>query len=169
MKFNKLIELTVIRKTLVAILLLACTVLFLLVLKKDAEYVEPVGSYGKPALVIEEKPLRKFSIDQVADDSQCIYLLDESNGVLLVFDVHGTYKYTVFFYDTLNGAFRMAIIQDVLYVQDSQDNIYVFRFGELERFIKVSEQTDDVTINFEQTSSNYELRWNGVYKSKRQN
>ena len=155
---------TIIKKALIGILLLVCIVLFVFAFKKEAESVTPVGVYGKPAVFVENNPLKKFTISQVADDSKYLYLLDELNGVLLVFDLQGTYKHTISFYDTLNGAFRMSINQDILYVEDTQGNLYILHFGEFERFVKKSDRAIYDEVDFEQTSSNYEILLDGVYK-----
>jgi hypothetical protein len=164
MEFKKIMKVKLIEKVLTWILVITCIVLFVLVIKKEVETATPVGLYGQPAVFVENSPLKKFTIKQVADDSKYLYLLDESNGVLLVFDLQGTYKHTISFYDTLNGAFRMSINQDILYVEDTQGNLYILHFGEFERFVKKSDRAIYDEVDFEQTSSNYEILLDGVYK-----
>ena len=164
MEFKKIMNVKLIEKVLTWILVITCIVLFVLVIKKEVETATPVGLYGQPAVFVENSPLKKFTIKQVADDSKYLYLLDESNGVLLVFDLQGTYKHTISFYDTLNGAFRMSINQDILYVEDTQGNLYILHFGEFERFVKKSDRAIYDEVDFKQTSSNYEILLDGVYK-----
>ena len=165
MRFRRCMGISAMQKTITIILVLACTALLLLALKIDAENEQTTGLYGRPVKSVEESPLSDFNINLLADDSQCLYLLDELNGVLLVYDVDGTYKHTMSFYNTLNGAFRMVVQQDVLYVQDSRDNIYVLRFGEFERFIKMLDQATSDKVDFNKNTSNYTLRGDGVYKN----
>ena len=164
MEFKKFMKVKLIEKVLTWILVITCIVLFVLVIKKEVETATPVGVYGQPAVFVENSPLKKFTIKQVADDSKYLYLLDELNGVLLVFDLQGTYRHTISFYDTLNGAFRMSINQDILYVEDTQGNLYILHFGEFERFVKKSDRAIYDEVDFEQTSSNYEILLDGVYK-----
>ena len=83
-----------IEKVLIYILVITCIVLFVLVIKKDVETETPVGLYGQPAVFVEKNPLKTFNMDQAVDDSKCLYLLDKLNGVLLVFDLQGTYKHS---------------------------------------------------------------------------
>lgn len=153
----------------IAITLLLCAlVLFALYVnaKKDSAFPSP--SYGVPSVSNAEVDTSRSSIDQiVSSETQLFILYDENRGIVKIYDLHGNYQQTLLFYAHQNGAFRIAVVEDILYVRDKYNNIYIFEnhsfsaFKEREDALQILED-----IDFEKQSNRYEVRTGSVWNTK---
>jgi hypothetical protein len=126
----------------------------------------PTATCGAPVVYKEDLNVDNIRIDGIFEYDSALYLLDQQRGYIRVFDLSGNYVYTLLFYDYLNGVFQMATQDDRLYVQDPHGDLYVFVGGEFTQFMKHAEAKNICqSLNFEQRSENYEIRFGSVWRS----
>lgn len=127
----------------------------------------PEAYYGKPTVSIDYPNLHKSSVEQVLVDENHMYILPHhSNGIIQVCDINGEYEHTMFFYENINGSFAMDMVDDVLYVRDNKRNVYVFRDGVFDCFMKKSEAEMLSYVDFRsgESSPGYEIRGSSIWK-----
>lgn len=152
----------------VAILLLCVIILFALYDNAKNSSTFPSPAYGIPVVSNSEIDTSRSSIDQIASsETQLFILYDESQGIVKTYDLHGNYQQTLLFYAHQNGAFRIAVVEDVLYVRDKYSNVYIFgnnsfsAFKEREDALQILED-----IDFERQSHRFEVRAGSVWDGK---
>ena len=126
----------------------------------------PEKTYGTPK-VMKDRLSFNSHISQIIDDGTYVYIMaDCHQGYLQVYDLSGTYIETVSFYDpSLNGVFSMEIDSDILYVQDPDQNIYVFQAGKFVEFISKSNVPQHIQEKrFKESSDRYEIRFGSVWR-----
>lgn len=147
---------------------LCALIVCLAVMYRSAREAEryPQPYYGIPAVWTAESEPEGYAIHQIADDGTFLYILsDEHNGVVLVFDRDGTYLRTMAFFAHLNGAFHIAAEADTLYVQDKQQNLYIFRAGQFGEFLNRPDASAILEgLDFEADHPDYEIRDGSVWR-----
>lgn len=120
---------------------------------------------GMPLEYIQEDPLLRLSIDQIASDESRVYVLfDKYEGIVQIYSTEGVYEKTLAFSGSTNGAFKIAVKNAVLYVCDKTGNLYLFEDGTFLEFIKRSDgEAMRKDIDFESNSARYVLRWGSVW------
>lgn len=127
----------------------------------------PARILGIPTITNTYTPLERCSIDQIVEDDSYIYILfGEHDGNVQVFDLNGNYQYSVYFYTHLNGAFSLAVRENVLYVRDEQKNLYIFCNGSFDSFISKEDAKKLLELlDFNDNSSNYTVRLGSVWRT----
>lgn len=123
--------------------------------------------YGIPTVYQKENEINTKSIDQIVDDGQRVYLLlNDQDGIVQVYDTDGNYLHSMkFFHSQVNGVFRIAVYDDILYVSDQQENLYLFDDGDFVEFIPYTDGTKiRKSISFENNSDNYVLRNSKIWR-----
>lgn len=127
----------------------------------------PTKTYGSPKIITEPLSFDTARISQIIDDGTYIYVMANCHqGYMQVYDLSGTYKKTVsFFNPSLNGVFAMEIDSDMLYVQDPDQNIYVFCAGDFIQFISKSNVPQHIKEKrFKENSAHYKIRLGSVWR-----
>ena len=120
---------------------------------------------GIPVFSSEYFDSSNLSIDQIVEDENHVYILfGEHTGLVQVFDTKANYQYTIKFYEHLNGAFRIAAQNGLLYVRDMRGNVYIIQNAGCVQFIE-SENAAVLrkTIDFGSHSNHFELRFGSVW------
>lgn len=129
----------------------------------------PDAYWGVPVVSENYPDLHARNIEQVLSDEEYLYILPHhSNGIIQVCNLDGEYAYTLFFYENLNGHFSMTMEHGVLYVRDMRGNVYTFRHGVFDRFVKesdVQQQFSHIDLLSNKSSTGYEIRSNSIWKS----
>lgn len=124
-----------IRKILFPFLLVTILVGMFIRTQNDAQGI-PEAIWGTPVRFENNTPMPYSGIEQVVADSEHLYILYSSNrGVIQVYNLDGVYLYSWRLYKHTNGAFHMAVQNDVLYIRDYKTDIYVFSNGEFIEFL----------------------------------
>lgn len=124
-----------------------------------------IPMYGTPVTYSGDIDISSISMDQIVDDKTYLYILDQYDGKVYVFDLQGTYQYTLMFYDYINGSFRIAVSADGLYVRDPHHDVYCYRDGQFVSFSKRDDAKDILSkLDFECNSDNYIVRYGSVYR-----
>lgn len=119
-----------------------------------------------PQVYSDRDAVNTSSIDQIASDSERIYLLlDDQEGVIQIYDTNGVYANSVRFFSHINGAFRIAAADGTFYVCDKLGNLYLFTDGEFTRFMDYETSAPlRRSIDFEGNSAEFILREGSVWK-----
>lgn len=127
---------------------------------------EIVRTLGAPVITNEYALLERSSIDQVITDGYYLYILyGEHQGDVQVFSLDGDYLYSAYFYNHLNGAFRIAADDGVLYVRDYRHNIYILQDGQLLEYMEEADASELLnTYDFNIRSEDYIVKFGSVYK-----
>jgi len=126
---------------------------------------KPAVTRGTPVQYFEDLDINTISIDQIANDDAQLYLLDADEGILRVFNLNGNYLYTLIFFDYMNGAFKLAVDNNRLYVSDPHGDVYVFDECKFNQFIERKDAKNSLkAIDFENNPTNYEMRGVSVWK-----
>lgn len=121
---------------------------------------------GFPNITKTYSELEQYSIDQIVDDNDYIYVLyGEHEGNVQVFNHSGEYQYSAFFATHLNGAFSIAAKDGCLYVCDEYRNLYILKNGELQSFYQ-SESAKEILkiIDFNVSSAKYKVRFGSIWR-----
>lgn len=98
---------------------------------------EPQRRYFEPVSSDEFGEVRFNSISQIVEAGDNLYILPNNhNGFIQVYDLTGSYRHSLFFTESMNGAFTMAYEDGIFYVQDQTGNVYVFLNGEFREYVK---------------------------------
>jgi len=121
---------------------------------------------GIPNISYTYSALEKCSIDQIVEThSELFVLYGEHKGNVQVFDKNGNYKYSVYLKKHLNGAFRIAANGSTLYVQDDDNNVYVFSDGMFSGFYRNDTAASIFEpVKFNENSANYIVRYGSVWR-----
>ena len=153
------------RSALVIIAIVLLMALYLVLNHNQTDY--PERYYASP-VVSTDYPNIDMNIEQVVDDGSYIYVLHHhSNGIVQVYDLDGNYQHTLFFYCHMNGGFSLAVEDNILYVQDMRQNVYVFREGEFCDFLTKREaeiELSNVRFRSGESSDGYTIRSQSVWK-----
>lgn len=148
-------------------LYLICASLFLFGVFLPGKYAEresaqsdhPIGT--AQIYRIEQKPAAEIS--EWAADNNHIYVYYDAKGLLEVYDLGGTYDYSVEVYQQRNGIGHIGIDQGQLYIKDRIGNVYVFQ-GERQIDFVPREENRFPTEIFEKTATGYYLRAGKLYR-----
>lgn len=120
---------------------------------------------GKPGIFTESSfDVNRISIGQLLHDQNRLYLLDDQDGYIRVFDLNGNYLYTIMLYDYMNGAFRMAVMEGKLYIADPHNDVYIFADDTFVEFQK--RQDAEIllkSVDFGKNSDAFEIRAGSIY------
>lgn len=154
--------------TVLLILLFCIILLFALYVDANQNDTLPSPAYGTPVISNSDITTTRTSIDQiVASETHLFILFDESQGIVKTYDLKGNFQQTLLFYAHQNGAFRIAIDEDVLYVRDKYGNIYLFDNDSFSTFIEREDALQILEeIDFERQSSCFEVRAGSVWNTK---
>lgn len=150
------------------VIIIICVILAATYRQAQIEKDLPTVVSGMPGIYTDPSfSADRITIDQILADQSRLYLLDEYNGYIYVFDLDGNYQYTIILYDYMNGAFRMAVTKEKLYVADPHDDVYIFSDDTFVEFRKRQDAQDLLTsIDFEKTSETYKMRFDSIYNVK---
>ena len=74
---------------------------------------------------------RKTGINQILEYNNTLYILNDADGTIRIYDLEGNYIGTIAFHITsINGSFQESVNGDVLYVIDRSSNVYIFKNGD---------------------------------------
>lgn len=145
-------------------LLVACLMLLLMYLDAQKSADAPVPVHGNPSVYEEDMDTTQISMDQILDDNKHIYVLDQFEGIIRIYNLSGEYQFSWFFYDYLNGSFRMAVSNEYLYVCDPHNDVYIFLDGTFIDFIDRENAQELLSMNnFGEDSSRYEVRQGSIW------
>lgn len=121
---------------------------------------------GKPTISFQYSDISSSSIDQIVSDNRFLYILyGEHDGNVQVFDLNGNYQYSAYFYTHLNGSFKIAAHNDMLYVRDKRRNVYCIKDGECVEFLAEADAHYYLNLlDFNAHSNNYQVRLGSVWK-----
>ena len=160
-------ELSVLKNVVVIILIIgiACGLLFR---PTDDTKGFPDAIWGQPVQFENDSVMLYSSIEQVVSDGKRVYVLYTSRkGIIQVFDPNGNYLYSWRIFPHINGAFKMAVSDNVLYVRDYHADIYVFKEGIFVEFLTdnaadaISKEVQYST--FEENTAGYEIKNGAVW------
>lgn len=98
---------------------------------------EPVRFSNRPVFSTEFGDKKPYTVDQITEAGDYLYVLPSAyDGFIQVYDLSGNYQHTLFFQEEPNGAFMMAAEGDTFYVQDESGDLFVFRNGEFQEYVK---------------------------------
>ena len=120
---------------------------------------------GKPTLISEYSDYTNLSIDQILATDDTVYVLyDDHRGIIQAFNSDGSYLYTVTFFKHANGAFRMAVHDEILYVKDCVSNIYSLKDGDLIAFYERDAAPQWIhQLDYSESSHDYQIRLGSVW------
>lgn len=145
-------------------MIIICMILVVMCGQTETEGDLPRAVLGEPSFFTESFDVNWIRIGQLLHDQKRLYLLDDQNGYIRVFDLNGNYLYSILLYDYLNGAFRMAVNEEMLYIADPHNDVYIFAN---DTFVEFLERQDAKvllnSLNFQKKSDTFELRLGSVY------
>ena len=144
------------RPVLVAMLVLA--VIFAFIKEGWNSAAEPVTLSNVPSYSTEFENERFYSVDTLVELGERIYILPgRGRGFVQVFDLDGTYQYSMFFLDHDNGGFSLGTDGEYVYVRDKRCNIYVFLN---DAFLKYErrEEAEERPAQIWESTPGYEIR-----------
>ena len=94
---------------------------------------------GTPVVTVRENDFLCTGISQVLPDDENLYVLFGEYGVVQVYTLDGTYRYTISVYNHANGRTEIAVLKNRLYIEDKKSNLYVFENGSLVQYLDRSE------------------------------
>lgn len=131
----------------------------------------PEPSLGEPITVGEDVKFPDSKIRQIVHDDNHFYVLYyTSMGYVQVYDPDGTFQYALLFHGpSRNGGFRIAVVDDVLYVLDNMDNLYVLPDGLFQKFIAKDSDTNErdaiySAVDFSATSATFVVRKGDIWR-----
>lgn len=158
-----------ITKNVVVIILMIGVVLLMIFRPDDDTKGFPDAIWGTPVLFEDDSVMPDSGIEQVVSDGERVYVLYESKtGVVQVYDYTGKYLQSMRLYAHMNGAFKMAVKDNLLYIKDYHGDIYVFKDGEFTEFLRddaadaIMEEISYST--FEKNTEGYEIRKGSVWR-----
>lgn len=124
---------------------------------------EPQRRYFEPVSSDEFGEVRFNSISQIVEAGDNLYILPNNHsGFIQVYDLTGSYHHSLFFTESMNGAFTMACEDGLFYVQDQTGNVYVFRDGEFQEYVnRETAKTRFAHIGFVWRDSSPEYQFRG--------
>lgn len=161
-------KLSVLKNVIVVILMIGVA-LSLIFRPDDDTKGLPNAIWGKPVLFEDDSVMPNSGIEQVVSDGQRVYVLYTSrNGVVQVYDYSGIYLYSLRLYAHMNGAFKMAVKDNLLYIEDYHGDMYVFKDGEFTEFLR-NDAADAIReeisySTFEKNTEGYEVRSGSVWR-----
>lgn len=134
-KENQRVTLDEFRPILLAMMILLT--IFSAIASEREKSREPVRRYFMPVSSEEFGDQRFTGVSQIVEAGEYLYILpDEHEGFIQVYDLAGNYQHSLFFTESMNGAFVMAYEDGLFYVQDETGNVYVFLNGEFQEYVK---------------------------------
>ena len=94
---------------------------------------------GTPVVTVRENDFLCTGISQVLSDDENLYVLFGEYGVVQVYALDGTYRYTISVYNHANGRTEIAVLKNRLYIEDKKSNLYVFENGSLIQYLDRTE------------------------------
>jgi hypothetical protein len=94
---------------------------------------------GTPVVTVRENDFLCTGISQVLSDDENLYVLFGEYGVVQVYTLDGTYRYTISVYNHANGRTEIAVLKNRLYIEDKKSNLYVFENGSLVQYLDRTE------------------------------
>ena len=161
-------KLSVIKNIVVVILMIGVVLSMMFKLDDDMKGL-PDAVWGKPVVFEDDSVMPNSGVEQVVSDGERVYVLYTSrNGVVQVYDYNGTYLYSMRLYAHMNGAFKLAVKDNLLYIQDYHGDMYVFKDGEFTEFLR-NDAADAIKeeipySSFEKNTEGYEIRKGSVWR-----
>lgn len=120
---------------------------------------------GHPVVATAELKLEQADISQILNDGRYLYVLyDAVDEYVQVYDLDGSYQFTISVFCHPNGALRMALVAGDLYICDRYKNIYIFHGDIFKHFIDAEDARKNYsTIDFECWSKDYKVRSGSVW------
>ena len=81
---------------------------------------------GSPIVSTQDCGFISSSITQILTDEANIYLVYGYRSIVQVYSLDGTYQYTLAVYNHNNGRTEIGVNDDILYIRDKINNIYLF-------------------------------------------
>jgi hypothetical protein len=129
---------------------------------------EPQRRYFEPVSSKEFGTRRFTGISQIVEAGENLYILpNDHNGFIQVYDLNGNYRHSLFFTESMNGAFTMAYENGMFYVQDQTGNVYVFQEGEFKEYVKrekAQERFADIAFVWQSSTPGYELLGSDLWR-----
>ena len=94
---------------------------------------------GTPVVTVRENDFLCTGISQVLSDDENLYVLFGEYGVVQVYALDGTYRYTISVYNHTNGRTEIAVLKKRLYIEDKKSNLYVFENGSMVQYLDRTE------------------------------
>lgn len=106
----------------------------------------PEKEYAKPQIITNPISFYESPITEIVDDGIYIYaLVDKHDGYIQVYDLEGNYHSTISLHSaSISGTFSMTVLSDTLYVEDCDQNIYIFKNGNYQKFISHAKLTPEL-------------------------
>lgn len=134
-KKNRKVTLDEFRPILIALMILL--VIYGVLFTEKDKVREPQRRYFEPVFSKEFAEEQFTGISQIVEAGERLYVLpDEHDGFIQEYDLAGNYRQSLFFTESMNGAFIMAYENGIFYVQDQTGNVYVFLDGVFQEYVK---------------------------------
>ena len=144
-------------------------ILFLLFSKSGSNTETPTAIQGSPEVFVNPIPESFRGYSQIVNDDHFIYMLpDDQKGLIEVYDLEGKYLKSIKVYDAdENGAMKIAVAGNTLYICDKYANLYLFDNGIFTSYIPYYKNKElRKSIDFEVNSTEYYQKngslWKGV-------
>lgn len=119
----------------------------------------------KPCVIRQESYCMPKIVTQVLHDDNNIYLMYGNIGVVQVFDLNGSYEYSIGIYKPRKHSSWLAIQDGYLYIQVNAGNLYAFQNGELQYYLSWDEAKElSESIDFADNSEIYDVRFNSIWR-----
>ena len=121
-------------------------------------------SPSKPSVLRQTNPCMPKVITQILHDDSHIYLMYGSIGVVQIYGIDGTYKYTIGIEKPTRRMSQLATHDGYIYIHVDGGNLYVFQEDEFRFYLKASEANELAkTINFGERSDSYSIRFCSIW------
>lgn len=125
---------------------------------------EPVTLSNAPSYSSDFEDRKSYFIDTLVEFEDRIYILPNSGqGFVQVYDLLGTYQYSMFFLEHRNGGFFLGTDGEYLYVKDKRSNVFVFQNGQFLRYEK-REHAEKRPAGLWQSTPGYEIRGRDLWR-----
>lgn len=129
---------------------------------------EPQRRYFEPVSSEEFGDERFTGISQIVEAGAYLYILpNEHEGFIQVYDPAGNYQHSLFFTESMNGAFIMAYEDGTFYVQNQTGDVFVFQKGKFQEYVKREAAKDrfaHIGFVWQGSTPGYELRGSDLWR-----
>lgn len=165
-KENQRVTLDEFRPVLIAIMILLA--IFCLMSSETEMAKEPQRRYFEPVSSNEFEDRRFTDISQIVEAGDNLYILpNDHNGFIQVYDLKGNYRHSLFFTESMNGAFVMACENEAFYVQNQTGDVFVFQEGEFQEYVKresAKERFAHIGFVWQGSTPGYVIRGNDLWR-----
>lgn len=163
------------KETIITVLIV-CAMIALTIYTRVEMAQIPQPSLGTPTVVMESVDLSDTRIRKIVHDDHFVYVLSYNRtGYVQVYDWNGEYQQTLLFYGpSPNGGFHIASVNNTVYVQDNEDNLYVLKGCEIEAFIEKNSSPEQWraicdTVDFQTASDKFVVRQGDIWRIENDN